>query len=183
MTTLDNGVVIDESITALNVTRAADVPAVFKAGPRELLGGTVHHWGNDGQDFDAVTRYLASKNARKSSAHFVVQDGRVTCLVSPADAAWHAGHAYGTAKTIGIECRPEMTAGDLSTLESLIRFLEKTYGSLLVYKHSDWKATLCPGRYAGQINRIVANVNNVEVATPPVEIPADAAKHSCCCND
>jgi len=182
MPTLDNGIIIDESITAHNSTAAADVPAVFKAGPRTVTGVTVHHWGNLGQTFDGVQRYLASNNDRQSSAHFVLQADRVSCIVNTFDAAWHSGHPLGNAQTIGIECRPEMTPGDLDTLASLIRWLESVYGSLVVYKHSDWQNTECPGRYASQIEAIVADVNNVEVAAPPVEIPAGAPV-TCCCHD
>ena len=183
MTTLDNGIVIDESITAKNYTRDADVLKTF-GFPSKKKGVTIHHWGNDGQKFDDVVRYLASKNARQSSAHFVVQEGRVTCIVSPDDASWHAGNAEGSAQTIGIECRPEMTEGDLDALASLIRYLETIYGSLLVYTHNNWKATACPGRYLGRIDEIIAEVNNVNMAPaapvkPSPGVPAD----KCCCHD
>lgn len=188
MTTLDNGIVIDESITAHNYTPDASVPYVFKDAAGNGYesvkhGATVHHWGDDGQDFDDVVAYLASNNARRSSAHFVLQEDRVTCLVSPDDASWHAGHPQGSAQTIGIECRPEMTEGDLDTLASLLRYLETIYGSLLIYKHNEWTVTACPGRYAGRIDEIVAEVNNVQMApTPPVAVPA-APVHACCCHD
>lgn len=182
MTTLDNGIVIDESITAHNYTPDAAVPAVFGYASIKH-GATVHHWGNDGQDFDDVVAYLASNNARSSSAHFVLQEDRVTCLVSPDDASWHAGHPQGSAQTIGIECRPEMTQGDLDTLASLLRYLETIYGSLTIYKHNEWTATACPGRYADRIEDLVASINNVDVApAPPVAVPA-APAHACCCHD
>jgi N-acetylmuramoyl-L-alanine amidase len=183
VTTLDNGIVIDESITAHNYTPDASVPAAFGGYESVKIGATVHHWGNDGQDFDDVVAYLASNNARQSSAHFVLQEDRVTCLVNPDDASWHAGHPQGSAQTIGIECRPEMTQGDLATLASLLRYLETIYGSLLIYKHYEWVATACPGRYASRIDEIVAQVNNVELApAPPVAAPA-APAHACCCHD
>lgn len=181
MTTLDNGITIDETITAANYTPDADVPAVF--GYQSVKhGATIHHWGNDGQDFDDVVSYLASKNGRNNSAHFVVQEDRVTCIVSPDDAAWHSAHPLGNAQTIGIECRPEMTDGDLRTLGSLLRYLETIYGSLTIYKHSDWTNTACPGRYASRIEEVVADINNVKVAPiPAASVPATA--HSCCCHD
>lgn len=183
MVTLDNGTVIDESITAHNFTPARLVPSVF-GYPADKIGATVHHWGEDGQDFDAVVRYLASNNARGSSAHFVLQEGRVTCLVSPDDAAWHGGHPQGTAQTIGIECRPEMTPGDIDTLASLLRYLETIYGSLLIYKHSDWTATACPGRYGDRIEEIIAKVNGTHAAPPPpAQIQPGAPAHPCCCHD
>ena len=183
MPTLDNGIVIDESINAHNFTPSAAVPAVF-GYPSIKTGVTVHHWGNDGQRFDDVVNYLASNNARGSSAHFVLQEDRVTCIVNTDDASWHAGHPLGSAQTIGIECRPEMTPGDLATLASLIRYLESVYGSLYVYKHNEWTSTACPGRYAGQIDALVDAINNVTVPpAPPVEVPADATPHRCCCHD
>lgn len=181
MTTLDNGIVIDESINAHNYTLAADCPVVF-GHSREILGVSVHHWGSDGQDFDAVTGYLAGDNARQNSAHFVLQEDRVACIVSPEDAAWGNGHAWANAKTIVIECRPEMTPGDLATLASLIRFLESVYGSLLVYKHNDFSNTACPGRYAPMIDSIVAAVNGAVTAPVVAPVPASAPHKECCCH-
>ena len=183
MPTLDNGITIDESITARNFTAAADVPATFRQGPRKVTGVTVHHWGNDGQTFDGVQRYLASNNDRSNSAHFVLQADRVSCIVNTFDAAWHSGHPLGNATTIGIECRPEMTEGDLATLASLIRWLEGVYGELVIYKHSDWQNTSCPGRYAPRIDELVDAINGATTApAPPVEIPAGAPA-ICCCHD
>lgn len=182
MTTLDNGIVVDEHITAAHITAAADCPGTF-GYPRTEVGVTVHHWGADGQNFDDVVNYLASDNPRESSAHFVLQEDRVSCIVSSVDAAWHAGHPLGNASTIGIECRPEMTPGDLATLESLVRWLQGVYGELLVYKHNDWINTQCPGRYADQIDNIVAGINGVNVAPAPVADPASGPAHTCCCHD
>jgi N-acetylmuramoyl-L-alanine amidase len=184
MTTLDNGIVIDETITAHNYTPDAKVPATFGGYDSIKHGATIHHWGLDGQDFDGVVAYLASNNARGSSAHIVLQEDRVACIVSPDDAAWHAGHPLGNAQTIGIECRPEMTEGDLDALASLLRYLETIYGSLTIYKHQEWVATACPGRYAGRIDEIVAEINNVNVSTiPAVPITPATPVHACCCHD
>lgn len=178
---LDNGVVIDESITAVNLTPNAAVASVF-GQPRNVVGVTVHHWGDDGQRFDDVVNFLAGPNGRQASAHFVVEDGRVTCLVSPEDASWHAGNAVGQATTIGIECRPECTPGDMETLASLIRWLEGFYGSLLVYQHNQWVATACPGRYGAKINELVDMVNGGAAPVPSVPTPPGGG-HICCCHD
>jgi len=183
MTTLDNGVVIGESFNAVNFTLARDCPAVFGFA-RVVVGVTVHHWGGDGQSFDDVLNFLKGNNSRQNSAHIVLQEDRVECIVNTDDAAWHSGNAEGNAITIGIECRPEMTEGDLKTLESLIRYLESVYGELLVYKHSDWMNTACPGRYAGKIEEIVNGINNVNVVTTPpvpVEVIKEQPEHHCCC--
>lgn len=182
MTTLDNGIVIDESLNAVNYTPLANVPAVFGYDGAKT-GVTVHHWGNDGQNIHTVARYLASANDRSNSAHFVIQEDYVYCIVNSFDSSWHSGHPLGNAKTIGIECRPEMTEGDLATLASLIRFLEGHYGSLEVYIHKNWQNTACPGRYESRIDDVIARVNNVVAAPTPVVITPDAPVHDCCCHD
>lgn len=184
MTTLDNGIVIDESLTAVNYTPQADVPLVWPGYTGEKDAATIHHWGADGQNIHNVARYLASKNDRGNSAAFVLQADYVYCLVMPNDSSWHAGHPEGNARTIGIECRPEMTEGDLDTLASLLRYLETIYGSLEIYIHSNWANTACPGRYAGRIDEVIAEVNNVEMApAAPVQDVASGPAVDCCCHD
>jgi len=147
MTTLDNGVVVDESITAAHITAAADVAAVFRNGPRVVESITIHHWGPLGQNFNDVVGYLASDNERESSAHFVAMEGRATCIVSPDDAAWHAGNAKGNQSSIGIELRPEATPGDYSTAAALIRHLRRIYGNVPLVPHKFWHNTACPGKW------------------------------------
>lgn len=140
-----------------NYTPASQVAATYGMA-RTITGVTIHHWGVDGQSIDGISSYLCRPGGN-TSAHFSLQDGLVYCLVSPEDAAWHAGSAEGNATTIGIECRPEMTDGDLRTLVEFIQWLESVYGSLDIYRHQDWSSTECPGRYAGQIDWIVDQVN------------------------
>lgn len=140
-----------------NYTPAGAVAATYGMA-RTIRGVTIHHWGVDGQSIDGISSYLCRPGGN-TSAHFSLQDGLVYCLVSPEDAAWHAGSAEGNATTIGIECRPEMTDGDLRTLVEFIQWLESVYGSLNIYRHQDWSSTECPGRYAGQIDWIVDQVN------------------------
>lgn len=172
MTTLDNGIVIDESKSSVHFTPNHLAVAAFGM-PRNITGVTIHHWGADGQTFDNVERELI-RNSRSVSAHFNLQEDRVSCLVSTPDVAWHSGNGVGNVSTIGIECRPEMTAGDLKTLASLIRHLESMYGSLLIYTHADWTATACPGRYAGKVGEIVSMVN--------APVSGHCSKSNCTCN-
>lgn len=161
MSTLDIGIPIDESTwSSPNYTPASLVPQ-FYGMPREVDGITIHHWNavEYNPTFDATASYL-SRAGGNTSAHFVVQAGRVACLVSTPDAAWHAGSAWGNARTIGIECSPWATDADLQAIASLIRWLEKVYGkSLDVYRHMDFSATACPGRYKDMIGKIVDMVN------------------------
>ena len=140
-----------------NYTPSSAVAATYGM-PRQIKGVTIHHWGVDGQNIDGISSFLCRPGG-DTSAHFALQDGLVYCLVSPEDAAWHAGSAEGNATTIGIECRPEMTDGDLRTLVEFIRWLETKYGSLNIYPHQYWFGTACPGRYAGKIDWIVEQVN------------------------
>ncbi|MDO5618015.1 peptidoglycan recognition protein family protein [Kocuria sp.] len=123
-------------------------------------GITIHHWGLDGQSHDGVVQYLCSNRpANPTSAHYVVSAGKVSCIVEPARAAWHAGSAQGNGQTIGIECRPEMSPGDWATLVELMSDLEQFYGDLKVYPHNYWSSTSCPGRYGPRLNELIAAVN------------------------
>lgn len=182
MTTLDNGVVIDESSwNSQNFTPAAQVPAVYGM-PRKINAVTVHHWGDPvwGQKFNAVADYL-SRVGGDTSAHFVVEAGRVACLISPDDAAWHAGSATGNATSIGIEMNPRASEEDMQTLASLIRWLESVYGALMIYRHSDWFGTACPGAYGDKIGRIVDLVNagkpSASASSNGMVYPVDPAKY------
>jgi hypothetical protein len=143
---------LDESHTSRNFTPAAQVPAVF-GYPRTIEYITIHHWGANGQQFGIVRDYLCT-NTTPTSAHFVVQDGEVACIVSPLDAAWHAGNARGNAQSIGIECHPEATNGDYQTIGELVAWLRAQYGDVPLVPHNYWTSTACPGDY--DLNRIDA---------------------------
>ncbi|MBF0809126.1 N-acetylmuramoyl-L-alanine amidase [Rothia nasimurium] len=173
MTTLKTGTVIDETTwNSPNYTPAAQVPAVF-GRPRTTSRITIHHWGSDGQSFNGVADYLCRKGGT-SSAHFVVEAGRVACLVSTVDAAWHSGSAEGNATSIGIECRPEMSEGDINEVVALIEWLEDMYGPQEVWLHREWSATACPGRYANMRDEIVNRVNLLQGTSGEAHAPAPA---------
>ena len=55
---------------------------------------TIHHWGSRGQKFDNVVNWLCQKRAG-TSAHYVVEAGKVACIVDPDRRAWHAGNSRG----------------------------------------------------------------------------------------
>lgn len=158
MTTLDNGIVVDEQYTAEFLTRGSDCLEVFGV-PRQKTNTFIHHWGVDGQTHDAVTNFLRTRNSRQVSAHFVVSEGRVTCLVSPNDAAWHTGNGVWNARSIGIECRPEMSPGDIEALCALLRFIEDNHGEQSIYIHKNVVNTDCPGRWEGAIDTIISKIN------------------------
>lgn len=122
----------------------------------------IHHWGIDGQLHDTVVRWLrgaaGGTSNTKSSAHLVTSANRVTRLVPDSRAAWHCVGRNGG--TIGIECRPEMSAGDWQTLVELCADLEEDHNKSFKYDyHSNNAATTCPGRYKPKMAQLVRDVN------------------------
>jgi hypothetical protein len=147
---------INESQTAKGYTPAAQVPAVFGRA-RTIEGIVIHHWGSLGQRHDDVVKFFVS-GPGTTSAHFVVSAGRIDCLVSPPDAAWHSGNAVGNATTIGIECHPEATDADYATVAELVSFLRSQYGPLPLSPHRQWSSTACPGVWdLGKIDRLAGS--------------------------
>lgn len=145
--------------------------------PATPTGITLHHWGSTGQTHDGVVNYLSRANGN-TSAHDVVSGGRVTELVDDERAAWHAGSTEGNGSTIGIECRPEMSAEDWATLVQLCTDKEEKWGSLKYFKHSDWKATACPGKYSDRIGELVDAVNAEHKRRKSGGAPAKPSKPS-----
>lgn len=129
----------------------------------------VHHWGVDGQKFNNVISALSG--AREASSHYVLEDGKVACIIAPGLRAWHV--AYNTyqrvmqgitdvnSHAVGIECRPECTDGDVETLCQLIAELWCDYGKVPVYGHQDFMATACPGRYYSKLSSITARAEKI----------------------
>lgn len=126
-------------------------------------GITIHHWGQDGQNHASVVGWLRGKAGGTantgSSAHYVVSGGLVTKLADEKRATWHAGNRKGNGATIGIEMRPEMSDADWQTLVELCADIERRFGSMRYYRHKDWKATACPGRYSDLVGKLVNDVN------------------------
>lgn len=146
---------INESLTAKGYTPAAYVSQVF-GRPRTIDAIVIHHWGVTGQTHDGVVNFFVN-GPGTTSAHFVVSAGRIHCLVSPLDAAWHSGNAVGNATTIGIECRPEATDEDYATVAELVAFLRSEYGDLPLTPHRQWQSTACPGVWnLDRINKLAA---------------------------
>lgn len=121
-------------------------------GGRKITGIVIHWWDDPSKKptFEAVVNWLCRPGGG-SSAHYVVEAGRVACIVDLKDTAWHCGHYPSNQKTIGIECNPRMSSGDLETVAELIADIRKTYGYLPLSKHMDYQQTTCPGTYAGKI--------------------------------
>lgn len=130
----------------------------------------IHHWGIDGQSFWGVVNWLCRQGGG-SSAHYVVEAGKVACIVDPDDTAWHAGNWWYNLRSIGIECRPEMTDGDLATVAELIREIWKVYGKLPIIGHKDIVATACPGRYYAKLSTLKSMAESGNITTPVAPTP------------
>ena len=157
---------INESLTAKGYTPAASVPQVF-GRPRTIDGIVIHHWGALGQTHDGVVNFFVN-GPGETSAHFVASAGRINCLVSPLDAAWHSGNAVGNATTIGIECRPEATDADYATVAELVAYLRSEYGNLPLTPHRQWQSTACPGVWdLSRINHLAGSAAIAPQSTTP----------------
>ncbi|QPK81108.1 N-acetylmuramoyl-L-alanine amidase [Schaalia sp. ZJ405] len=132
---------------------------------RRILAIVLHHWGVDGQSHAGVRAFLTRLGAQ-TSAHFIVSDGLVTRIVDPADTAWHAGNWEANLTTIGIECRPEMTPGDMRTVAELIAKLRETYGPLPIYPHDKYFPTACPGRWKTQLATVSRMADEIRAGHP-----------------
>lgn len=131
---------IDESRTAVKYTPGRQ--------GRKIQDIVIHWWGADGQTHDGVVDWFCNPaKGAQTSAHFVVSGGRVHCIVSPTDTAWHAGDWDENLRSIGIECRPEATAADYATVAELVRWLRNKYGNLPLRPHKQFYSTDCPGRW------------------------------------
>lgn len=174
---------IDESLTSPNFTPAELCSRAF-GYPRIIIGYTIHHWDakNSGASYEGTVRTLTTLGGRGVSAHFVVEAGRVSCLVNPLDAAWHAGNPQGNAQTIGLELQPLERDGDYQTAAELIGWLWSRYnGPKPLYHHYDWTSTSCPGDYdlnrlydmsMNEYNKIIGGTV-VSPGIPPVDTSTD----------
>ena len=137
---------------------------------------TIHHWGSDGQTHQGVVDYLTRPGAT-TSAHYVVSDGRVTQIVHDYDRAWHAGDGItrpGNGRSIGIECRPEMSDGDFETVAKLIAAIRAQWGNLPLFPHSHWTATACPGRWRDRLGELSARADAIAGGSYPTQAPSPA---------
>lgn len=171
------GYTLHEEFNSKNYTPANSVHATWGQGNRAIQGIVIHHWGSKGQNFWDVNNYLCVNN-KPTSAHFIVEDGLVSCIISPLDSSWHSGHPWANSHTIGIECRPEATEGDYRTVAELIAFLRQQFGAdLPLTPHADWQATACPGVYdLARLDRMARGISNPAPAAPvshaPVGLPS-----------
>lgn len=161
MTTLNNGIVIDEATWSS--------PNFWPGRPNGITGATIHWWGLPEwkQSFNQVADYLSTdRGASSTSAHYVVSDTRVACLVSPGNRAWHA--LAGNETTVGLELDPNGGEATLENAAQIIAMLEEHYGKdFFIYPHNHWTSTQCPGKYADKIGWIADRVNQIRQGQAP----------------
>jgi hypothetical protein len=125
--------------------------------------GITWHWWNKPElagSFESTINFFCT-SAAQTSAHFIVSDKRVACIVSPSEAAWHAGSTEGNGRTIGVEIDPRLPGATLETCAELAADLERQFGSLNHYGHRDWTQTECPGIIYDKIPWLIERTNEI----------------------
>lgn len=154
--------VINESFTAKGYTPASQVPG------RNIEHIDIHHWGERGQTHDGVVAFFCTTGPGATSAHYVVSAGRIDCIVSDADVAWHSGVWSENLRSIGIECRPEATDADYETVAELVRVLRARYGDLPLHGHREFFPTACPGVWdLARLDRLARSGTITPQSAPP----------------
>jgi len=137
-----------------NFTSAADAVRVFGM-PRLIEGFTVHWWGDPSTNpsYEGIVNYLCRANGN-TSAHIVTSGTgrRAACIVDFSNIAWHAGSAWGNARTIGIELDPRGREEDKDVFAEVLADLRSAFGDLPLYWHSYFTSTTCPGVYRALVD-------------------------------
>ena len=147
---------------------------------RKIAGITCHWWGTPtGQNPEGIVSWLCDKRAG-TSAHYVVSEDPVWCIVDPDRRAWHAGNSKANHTQIGIELDPNMSrrAATEKTAAALIADLRAVYGNLPLSPHNRWTSTQCPGNWdLGRLDRLARGVKpGVSGGGATVPAPKPAVK-------
>lgn len=143
----------------------------------KITGITCHWWARPtGQNPEGIVSWLCDKRAG-TSAHYVVSEGTVWCIVDPDRRAWHAGNSRANHTQIGIELDPNMSrrAATEKTAAALIADLRAVYGNLPLSPHKRWTSTECPGNWdLGRLDRLARGVKPSvpSVSTGGASVPA-----------
>ena len=132
---------------------------------------TIHHWGSDGQRFDNVVSWLVAdgNGNNSSSAHEVIEGGRVAVLASIQDGTWNSGSPQGNLDNYALECRPEADLATLRTVAARIAAIRKEAGwRVPLNMHQDYTSTACPGRYVALLATLDALADGKAVPAPAV---------------
>ena len=162
--------IIDTSHDAYNFTPAnqiSQVPGFAQYAPREVLFGTVHYWGDPAPTFEEVISFFCDGPGKGTSAHCVLEAGRVFWIVSPDDISWACGNAYGNVKSISMECNPRASDADYQTAAEEWARLWGIYGKFPLVPHNHWTATNCPGPWdVARLEQMATDIFNGVTPTP-----------------
>lgn len=113
----------------------------------EIESFTIHHWGSLATRFWPTVNWVCRPNG-DSSAHEVIEAGRVAHLINLYRAAWHSGSLTGNLKSYALELNPRASDGDYNTAAERIADLWHAIKKKVPLRpHNSWTATECPGRY------------------------------------
>ena len=109
---------------------------------------TIHWWGSpaDNPQFLPTVEWLC-RPAGNSSAHEVIEAGRVAQVINFGCAAWHSGNFRGNTTSYSLELNPRAWDSDYRTAAERIADIWATYGRKPLVPHNSWTATACPGNY------------------------------------
>ena len=142
---------------------------------RKISGITIHWWGKPtGQSPEGIVSWLCDKRAG-TSAHYVVSEGTVWCIVDPDRRAWHAGNSTANHTQIGIELDPNASrrAATEKTAAALIADLRATYGDLPLSPHRKWTSTECPGDWdLVRLDRLARGKSTPSIPADGTSVPA-----------
>ena len=142
---------------------------------RKISGITIHWWGKPtGQNPEGIVSWLCDKRAG-TSAHYVVSEGTVWCIVDPDRRAWHAGNSTANHTQIGIELDPNASrrAATERTAAALIADLRDVYGDLPLSPHRKWTSTECPGDWdLVRLDRLARGKSTPSIPAGGTSVPA-----------
>jgi len=142
----------------------------------------IHWWGDPapGPTFDGTVKHLLVVGVQEyASVHYVVEAGKVACLLDPdTQLSWGQGdgaNGVGNNYAISIELNPRCWDGDYQTAAELIAELRAVYGPLELRPHRSFTATACPGNYdLGRLDQLAHQLANGGAPAAPAPAPAPA---------
>ena len=134
----------------------------------------LHWWGSpSGQNPQGIIDWLCNP-ASQVSAHAVVWQGNVACLVNYDEPSWANGNATANTTAITLECDPNDIDGTIPTIVDYLADLVRQ-GNLAedfeLTGHRDWYNTACPGDYYSRLAEIRQAVRDdlAGITTTPSE--------------
>lgn len=134
----------------------------------------LHWWGSpSGQNPQGIIDWLCNP-ASQVSAHAVVWQGNVACLVNYDEPSWANGDATANTTAITLECDPNDIDGTIPTIVDYLADLVRQ-GNLAedfeLTGHRDWYNTACPGDYYPRLAEIRQAVRDdlAGITTTPSE--------------